>query len=311
MSATYERVNDLAEVRERRATFLAIGVFDGVHAGHQELLKMMTVEAQEEGARAAVLTFFPHPREVIQGNHSRMYLTTLEQRMQLLSALGMELIIVHPFNEEVRHTRATEFVDRLCRYLDLRALWGGSFSLGYRREGDTAFLRRLGKERGFTVHEIQNLIDWEGKPVSSSRIRQALADGDIATVNGCLKRHFELRGEVIHGNHLGHTIGFPTANLDIWERQLLPKNGVYATYAYLDGDRFLAATNVGVRPTVGDPALTVEAHLLDFDQDIYGRQLQLSFVSRARDERKFSGLDALKTQIAVDVAQVRSELISP
>lgn len=311
MTATFERVNDLAEVRERRPTFLAIGVFDGVHAGHRALLKLMMAEAQAVGARTAVLTFFPHPLEVIQGNHSRMYLTTLEQRVQLLGELGIELIIVHPFNEDVRHTRAAEFINRLCQYLDLSALWGGSFSLGYRREGNADFLRQLGDERGFTVHEIRNLVDWEGEPVSSSRIRRALEIGDIRTVNGCLQRPYVLGGEVVHGNHMGQTIGFPTANLDVWERQLLPANGVYATYAFLDDERLLGATNVGVRPTIGDPQLTVEAHLLDFDRDIYGRQLQLAFMVRVRDEHKFAGIEALRAQIKADVQQVRALLTSP
>ncbi len=305
MKRTYEWVNDIADVRERRPTLLAVGVFDGVHAGHQELLKLMQARAGESGARTAVLTFFPHPREVIQGNHSRMYLTTLERRVQLLGELGIDLIIVHPFNEEVRYTRAADFVDRLCRYLDLKELWGGSFSLGYQREGDAAFLRALGQERGFTVREIQDLAALNGEAVSSSRIRQALAEGDIVTVNGCLQRRFVLSGKVIRGDQRGRTIGFPTANLEVWERQILPAHGVYAAYALLEGARMMAATNIGVRPTVADPKLTVEAHLLDLDDDIYGRELALEFVARVRDERKFSGLDALKAQIAADVERVR------
>lgn len=308
MTPTYECVNDLADIGERRPTFLAIGVFDGVHAGHQELLRRMIAAAREEGARPAVLSFYPHPRQVIQRIEGRMYLTTLERRVQLIGAQGVELVVVHSFDEEVRKTRAAEFIDRLCGYMDLKALWGGSFSLGYRREGDANFLRRLGEERDFTVHEISNLIDWEGEPVSSSRIREALALGDIATVNGCLRRRFTLAGEVIRGDQRGRTIGFPTANLAIWERQLLPANGVYATFAWLNGERLVAATNVGVRPTIADPHLAVEAHLLDFDRDIYGCELELEFVARIRDERKFPGLEALKQQIAADVEQTRDLL---
>lgn len=308
MTESYERVDDLAAVEERRPTFLAIGVFDGVHAGHQQLLHTMAGEARAAGARAAVLTFFPHPLEVIKGIEGRIYLTTLEQRVQLLGRQGIELIVVHPFNEEVRQTRAADFVDQLCQALDLRSLWGGSFSLGYNREGDAQFLRELGRTRGFTVHERSDLLHWQGEAVSSSRIREALAAGDVATANGCLNRPFSLQGEVVRGDQRGRTIGFPTANLVVWERQILPANGVYATYAWLDGERFLAATNVGVRPTVSEPKLTVEAYLLDFDQDIYGRELKLEFIARVRDERKFAGLDALKAQIAADVEQVRALL---
>ncbi|HZD11357.1 MAG TPA: bifunctional riboflavin kinase/FAD synthetase [Candidatus Binatia bacterium] len=308
MTLTYERVTDLSQVSERKPTFLAIGVFDGVHGGHQELLQTMAAAAREAGAEPAVLTFFPHPREVIQGAAGRMYLTTLERRVRLLAAQGMDLVIVHPFDEEVRQTRAADFVDRLCRHLDLQELWGGSFSLGYQREGDADFLRRIGKERGFAVHEISELVLWNGEAVSSSRIRHALALGDMATVNGCLRRRFTVSGEVFRGDQRGRTIGFPTANLDVWDRQLLPANGVYAAYAQLGEERFLAATNVGVRPTVADPRLLVEAHLLDFDGDIYGQELALEFVTRIRDERKFPGLDALKAQIAADVGVVRQLL---
>lgn len=308
MIQNYQRVDHLSQVTERIPTLLAIGVFDGVHLGHQDLLQTMSAEARREGARPAVLTFFPHPLEVIQGATGRLYLTTLEQRVRLLAAQGIELVSVHPFDEKVRKTRAVDFVDRLCRYLDLRQLWGGSFSLGYQREGDAAFLRRIGEKRGFTVHEISNLISWNGEPVSSSRIRRALADGDIATVNGCLNRRFAVGGEVVRGDQRGRTIGFPTANLAVWERQLLPANGVYAARAWLSSERFAAAVNVGVRPTVSDPKLVVEAYLLDFDRDIYGQELKLEFVSRIRDERKFPGLDALKSQISADVEQVRQLL---
>lgn len=308
MTLTYERVDVLAEVGERRPTYLAIGVFDGVHAGHQELLQEMAAEARAQDCRAAVLTFYPHPREVIQGVEGRTYLTTVERRVRLLAAQGMELVIVHTFDDEVRMTRAADFVDRLCQTLDLRELWGGHFSLGYRREGNASFLRDLGQTRGFEVHEINRLVEWGGAPVSSSRIREALANGEIAEVNGCLSRRFAVGGEVIRGDQRGRTIGFPTANLAVWERQLLPANGVYATYARLGPERFMAATNVGVRPTVADMKLMVEAHLLDFDRDIYGQELELEFVARIRDERKFPGLEALKAQIAADVEEVRQLL---
>lgn len=308
MTLTYERVDDLTRVAERKPTFLAIGVFDGVHAGHQELLQEMAAAARQSDDRAAVLTFFPHPREVIQGATGRMYLTTVERRVRLLAAQGIDLIIVQEFDDDLRLTRAADFVDRLRHNLDLRELWGGNFSLGYQREGNAAFLSELGRARGFKVHEISSLVQWGGGPVSSSRIRRALADGDIAEVNGCLSRRFAVGGEVVRGDQRGRTIGFPTANLAVWERQLLPANGVYAAYARLGNERLLAATNIGVRPTVADAKLVVEAHLLDFDREIYGQELELEFVARIRDEQKFSGLEALKAQIAEDVEKVRTLL---
>lgn len=308
MSNEFELVDALDDVQERRPSFLAIGVFDGVHLGHQQLLQKMVAEAAAAGTRAAALTFFPHPEEVILGLTGRLYLTTLERRVSLLANLGMELIIVHPFDEAVRNTRAATFVERLCQSLDLKQLWGGSFSLGYKREGTAGYLAEIGREKGFSVHEVNDLVTWRGKAVSSSRIRKALELGDIAEANGCLGRRFSIAGEVNHGDRRGRSIGFPTANLAIWEKQILPAHGVYAAYAYLNGQRFLAATNIGVRPTFARPALSVEAHLLDFSGEIYGEMVDLEFVARIREERKFPGVEALKEQIAADVAAARTLL---
>jgi len=308
MADNFQRVDDLAEIQERLPTFLAVGVFDGIHRGHQHLLQQMVAAARSAGARPAVLTFFPHPKEVILDLKGRLYLTTLERRIALLAAEGIELVIVHPFNEKVRQTRARTFIENLCHRMDLRQIWGGSFSLGYQREGNAEFLRKLGEEKGFTVHVMQDLVQWRGERVSSSRIRQALAEGDMAEVNGCLDRPFCVSGQVTMGDQRGRQLGFPTANLVVWEQQLLPANGVYATYAQLHGDVYQAATNVGVRPTVNDRKLLVEAHLLNFEREIYGETLSLDFIARVRDERKFPDLTALTEQIKTDVATVRQIL---
>jgi len=302
------RVEQLSEVNEKKPTFVAVGSFDGVHLGHQAVLQKMVAAAKPKGVRTAVLTFFPHPKRVIQQLTEPYYLTTLDERVRLLAKLGIDLIITHPFNETVRHTRAADFVADLCHYLDMRQLWGGNFALGYKREGDIPFLRQLGKEKGYTVEQVEGMVMWQGERVSSSRIRRSLLEGDLAEVNGCLGRPYCVSGVVVEGQKMGRTIGFPTANLDYWTEQLLPDNGVYATYAWLDGVRHLAATNVGVRPTVNGHQLTVEAHLLDFDADIYGRTLRLEFVAHIRPEMKFSGLDALKAEIQADVQRVRKLL---
>lgn len=308
MVENFLRVDSLDALQDRRPTFLAIGVFDGVHLGHQQLLSDMVAAAQAAGARPAVLTFFPHPMVVIRNLRGRIYLTTLSHRVTLLSRLGIELVVVHPFNDEVRTTRAADFVDRLCAAMELRELWGGSFSLGYQREGTAEYLSELGAERGFAVRVIDDLVSVNGKRVSSSRIRQVLADGNIEETNRCLGRRFQVEGTVVRGDQRGRLLGYHTANLAVWEQQILPANGVYATYAYLGGERFEAATNVGVRPTVNGTAMMVEAHLLDFDREIYGESLALEFVHRIRPERKFPGLDALKAQIAEDVTTIRALL---
>ncbi len=305
MTQSYVRVAHLSEVDHKQPTCIAIGSFDGVHLGHQALLRRMASRAHEEGMRAAALTFFPHPRRVLHTLPPRFYLTTLDDRVRLLADLGIDLIITHPFDDEVRHIRAADFVDQLIKALDMKELWGGNFALGYQREGDVPFLRRQGELKGFTVETLGEPVLYDGEIVSSRRVREALEAGEIDEVTGCLGRYFCVRGPVVKGDQRGRTIGFPTANVAVWDELLLPANGVYATYIWIGEARHPAATNVGVRPTVDGMKLTVEAHILDFDADIYGEDVRLEFVRRVRPEMKFVGLDALKAQIAADVEEVR------
>ena len=308
MTQPYVRVAHLSEVDHKQPTCIAIGSFDGVHLGHQALLRRMASRAHEEGMRAAALTFFPHPRRVLHTLPPRFYLTTLDDRVRLLADLGIDLIITHPFDDEVRHIRAADFVDQLIKALDMKELWGGNFALGYQREGDVPFLRRQGELKGFTVETLGEPVLYDGEIVSSRRVREALEAGEIDEVTGCLGRYFCVRGPVVKGDQRGRTIGFPTANVAVWDELLLPANGVYATYIWIGEARYPAATNVGVRPTVDGMKLTVEAHILDFDADIYGEDVRLEFVRRVRPEMKFAGLDALKAQIAADVKRVKVEL---
>ncbi|MGH2535849.1 MAG: riboflavin biosynthesis protein RibF [Candidatus Promineifilaceae bacterium] len=305
MPAQSQVISGLETAAERRPTYLAIGVFDGVHRGHQALLADMAAAARAAGARPAALTFFPHPSAVISGRSGRFYLCALEERIRLLGQTGVELVVNQPFDQALRQTSARDFVAQLRAALDLRQLWGASFSLGYRREGDLAYLQALGPELGFEVRPYDRLVEWAGRPVSSSRIRDALTAGELDEVAGCLGRPYHLRGRVVRGDGRGRTIGVPTANLKLWDELLLPANGVYATLAEVDGRRYPAATNIGHRPTVDGQSLSVEAHLLDFDADLYGRELELEFVRRLREERKFPGLDALVAQIRADIEATR------
>ncbi len=305
MTQSCIRVAHLNEVDHKQPTCVAIGSFDGVHLGHQALLRHMVDRAHENGMRAAALTFFPHPRRVLRTLPPRFYLTTLDERVRLLAELGIDLVITHPFDDEVRHIRAADFVDRLIETLSMKQLWGGNFALGYQREGDVPFLRRQGELKGFTVETLDDPVLFDGEIVSSRRVRAALEVGEMDTVTGCLGRYFCVRGPVVKGDQRGRTIGFPTANVAVWDELLLPANGVYATRIQVGDERLTAATNVGVRPTVDGMKLTVEAHILDFDADIYGEDVRLEFVRRVRPEMKFAGLDALKAQIAADVEAVR------
>lgn len=305
-----KQVSDLADAGKASPTYLAIGVFDGVHRGHQKLLRAVVDAAREDGARPAALTFYPHPREVILGQQEPFYLCTLADRLALMGESGLELVVTLPFDETTRRTPAAEFVDSLCRHLNLSQLWGGNFGLGHNREGDLPFLQRMGEKRGFTVHPFEGIAQWQGEAVSSSRIRHGLREGDMQLVSACLGRHYCVSGIVVPGDGRGRQLGIPTANLDFWSKLLLPATGVYAAYANLDGQRIPAATNIGYRPTVDGRSLNVEAHLLDFEGDLYGRELQLEIISRVRDERKFPSLEALVAQIQQDIVQV-SKLLTP
>lgn len=301
-------VQHLTEVTERAPTYLALGSFDGVHLGHQAVIDRMVRAARRDGARSAVLTFFPHPKRVLQRLEGPYYITRLADRVALLADIGVDLVITHPFDDAVRQTRAADFVAQMQQWVGMRQLWGGNFAFGYKREGDVPFLRRLGAETGFSVELVSTLIEVNGEQVSSSRIRRDLRAGSLADVTACLGRPYHVAGEVVKGDQRGRTIGFPTANLAVWEELILPANGVYATMAQVGEARYPAATNVGVRPTVNGSHVTVEAHLLDFDGDLYGQELRLEFVERVRPERKFGGLAELTAQIQQDVAQIRQRL---
>jgi riboflavin kinase/FMN adenylyltransferase len=302
------KVTGLSAAPDREPTFVALGSFDGVHLGHQALLQQMVAAARAANMRSAVVTFFPHPSHFIKGQVGRYYLTSLADRIDLLAAQGVDLVITQPFDEKLRQTRAADFVDQLLDSLDMRQIWGGNITFGYQREGDIAFLQRIGPQKGFSVQHMPSLVSYDGMLVSSSRVRRALSDGDIPEVNSCLGREHSLSGVVVLGDQRGRTIGFPTANLAVWDELLLPADGVYAAYTWVNGRRYQTATNIGLRPTVNGRERTVEAYLLDFDGDLYGQALRLAFVERIRAEKRFAGLAELKDQIQSDVARVRELL---
>ncbi len=304
MNERFELVSKLEDVGIRMPTFLVIGVFDGVHRGHQHLLRSMVKAARTNGARSAVLTFHPHPSAIIYGELDRFYICSLQERVDLLAQQGLDLVITHPFNETVRQTRAASFIEQLIRHLDLSQLWGGSFALGYNREGDLPYLQQLGEKKGFTIKAFPGMTQWDGQQVSSSRVRRSLNNGNMNDVSGCLGRLFRVTGTVVRGDGRGRTIDIPTANLSIWDEQLLPATGVYATYAWVNGQRYQAATNIGFRPTVNNSGLNVEAHLLHFNSDIYGQEITLEFVKRIRDEQKFPDIASLVAQIQEDISRV-------
>jgi riboflavin kinase/FMN adenylyltransferase len=230
-----------------------------------------------------------------------------------MAVLGLDALVIIPFTEDVVHTSAAGFVEELVRHLRMAELWvGPDFTLGHRQEGDIPYLQRLGHERGFEVRVIEPVV-WQGKIVHSSRVRQAVRRGDVREANGCLGRPYQLSGVVVHGRGRGRDIGVPTANLSTPPSRLIPASGVYACWAQTERwGKHSAATNIGTRPTFVSQSdtrgLTVEAHLLDFDRNLYDQVLSLDFVARLREERAYPTLNALVGQLRQDIAQTRTLL---
>ena len=285
--------------------WLTIGVFDGVHRGHQEIVRQLTAGAHADGAPAVVLTFFPHPAVILGEKNDFKSLTAPEERAALLESLGVDVVITHPFDRALAAQTAEKFMRRVARTLGLRRLLVGyDFALGHGREGNVARLTELGKTLGYEVHTIAPVTNGK-ETISSTRIRHQIVAGEVTAAAAGLGRYYALTGTVIHGDGRGKKINIPTANLEIPAEKVIPANGVYACWAWVSGEKYLSVTNVGIRPTFTPEEFAphVETHLLDFDRDLYGQEVKLEFVERLREERKFPSVEALVGQIHSDIAR--------
>lgn len=282
---------------------VVIGNLDGVHRGHQAVLRQARALADRSGARVLVLTFDPHPAEVLHGK-IKPRLCTLARRVELLRAHGADEVIVEPFTKELAALTPAEFAKQLLRdrLHSSAVVIGQNFRFGAQRAGDMSTLRELGASLGFEVVAADIASDEKG-PFSSTRVRDAIRAGDLAEAAHVLGRPHSISGVVEHGDARGRTIGFPTANLG-QVTEMLPPHGVYAVRA----DGRPGVMNLGVRPTVDGTHLRVEVHLLDFDGDLYDRPMRVDVIERVREERKFAGLDELKAQIARDAETARAIL---
>jgi riboflavin kinase/FMN adenylyltransferase len=306
-----EVIDDLAKVGLRRETVLTIGAFDGVHRGHQALISPVVTRARAAGRLSGVITFHPHPAVVLAPDRAPRYLTTPGEKVALLEKLGVDLVVLLTFDRRMAGTPARDFVEKVAWRLRMQELWvGADFALGRDRQGDVDYLRRLGRELGYEVHIVEPLM-LDGQVVSSSRIRRLLLEGEVEDAARLLGRYPSLSGEVVEGARRGHTLGFPTANLEIRPERAVPANGVYAVYALLGRERYPAVANVGVRPTFDNGKRTVETYILDFQGDLYGCDLVVEFVARLRRERRFENVEDLVEQIGKDSEMARSILQDP
>ena len=284
---------------------VTIGTFDGIHRGHQALLKPLIAGARAAGAASVLVTFEPHPRCVLDPDHCPPNLTTLDEKTWLLDQLGLDHLVVVPFTPQLAALSAAAFMQRLLRGMQIRHMVVGEHHrFGHGQRGDSALLRRLGTRHGFTVEVAPTLLRG-GEPISSSRIRRLVLLGQVRAAAQLLGRDYFIRATVEHGAKRGRQLGFPTANMRVEPNKLIPPNAIYASRVDVDGQTNKGATSIGFRPTFGGNTLTVEVFILDFDGDLYGKLITLWFIQRLRAEKRFATVPALQQQMARDVENAR------
>ena len=289
-----------------QSSWLAIGVFDGVHRGHQKIISKLTDGAHVNGVPAVVVTFWPHPAAVLGGGDLKS-LTLPDERADLLASFGVNIVLTHPFDSVVANLSAREFMEHIKEHLGIRhLLMGYDFALGKGREGDATRLAELGREMDYSTEVIEAISDESGV-ISSTEIRKLVSVGDVTDAAKLLGRNYSLRGPVIHGDGRGQKIGIPTANIEYPKDKVIPANGIYAAWTWVDDRKYMSAVNIGINPTFTPDKQTpnVEAYILDFNQDIYGKDVMIEFAARLRDELKFDSIKALVEQIQRDIARVR------
>ena len=295
----YNSINNFTTTKK---TIVTLGTFDGVHIGHNAILDKICKVAKHENLESVILTFFPHPRKIVSNNYDIKLLNTIEEKSVLLEKIGIQNFIIHPFDKTFSELSPREFVTQvLVEKLNIqKIIIGHDHKFGKDRAADFNDLINFGKEFGFEVEEI-SAQQINEVSVSSTKIRNSLLEGNISLANEYLGYPYVLTGNVVKGNQLGRTIGFPTANIEIPEEyKLIPKNGVYIVTANVLDQNVFGMMNIGVKPTLGENKLSIEVHLLDFDKDIYNQKIQVNLLERLRDEQKFESFKALKSQIVLD-----------
>jgi riboflavin kinase/FMN adenylyltransferase len=297
-----EVIKNYKNFTDSKKSIVTIGTFDGVHIGHQKIIEELVTTAKKENCNSVLLTFFPHPRMVLQKDNSIKLINTIDERIEILKKTGLDYLIIHPFDTEFSRLSALDFVrDILVNHLHtFQLVIGYDHRFGRNREGDFEQLEEYSEMYDFSVQEIP-AQDINAISVSSTKVRNALAEGEIKKVTKYLGHAFSITGAVVKGERLGNTIGYPTANLEVKESyKLIPKKGAYLVRSKINGMYVHGMMNIGVRPTVNGVHQTIETHFFDFDTDLYGQKIQIELISFLRDEQKFESVDALKHQLAAD-----------
>jgi len=295
-------LNNLSKYKSNKKTFVTIGTFDGVHVGHQKVIKNLVKNADSNNATSVLLTLFPHPRMVLKKKPEIKLINTIDERIQLLEKNGLDVLVIQEFTEEFAKQSALDFVkNTLIEKLNISKLViGYDHQFGQNREGNFEQLKIYGDKYGFELEEITQL-DIENFVVSSTNIRKAIESGDIKKANSYLGYSFMLTGEVVEGKNLGEKIGFPTANLNIKESyKLIPKTGAYIVKSEIENEIVFGMMNIGYRPTVSGKNQTIEIHFFDFDKNLYGKTIQIDVLSYLRDEQKFESVEMLTKQLQKD-----------
>ena len=303
-------ITDITTFTTQQPTVLTIGTFDGVHLGHQKIVERVVTTARQEGLLATVFTFFPHPRMVVQHDKGLKLIHTLEEKKQLLQQLGVDLLVVQPFNEAFAQLTAEEFVSTiLVQRLNVKkVIIGYDHRFGRNRTANIDDMRLFGKKYGFAVEEI-SVQEVDEVSVSSTKIREALNKGDVTTAEHYLGTPYSLTGRVVHGLKLGRTLGYPTANIQVTEDyKLIPKDGVYAVYSYIDGRKVYGMMSIGKNPTIEGKGASIEVYFFDFNGDLYDQKLTIEFVQYLREEQKCATIDLLKKQLQDDETAARKAI---
>jgi riboflavin kinase / FMN adenylyltransferase len=307
---------------ELKNAWVTIGVFDGVHRGHQAILAPLATEAHAAGSPAVVVTFFPHPAVVLRGGSDSIYLTAPDERAGLIAAQGVDALITLTFDHALANWTAETFMRRLRDAVGLRRLWAGAdFALGRNRMGDLDALRALGRPLGYSVQVVDEVLAAlppengasgraQDRRISSSAVRALVRQGEVALAAAMLGRPYALSGPVVQGDRRGRELGFPTANVEYWPGKIVPAYGVYATWTWIDGQRHASVTSVGVRPTFDPPGSPprLEAYLIDFAGDLYGRQARIEFLTFLRPELRFDSAQSLIDQMVLDTQNAKEVL---